>query len=440
MQKRYLIRKHDMTFIGPFSLSRLSRKHKQLNIFSADEISAGFGKWVKFEDISRMKRHYPELVDIAKDLMAGWGVTAGTVEKIKPIPKKNKTSIFGGLFSKLALLCLIATSVGLYYKSKKPEAYQKILAKIQLRSNHLQVLKDLESNGSVADLASYLQAHRVGVLKEAKRSKSNFNQMLKYIRVLAFQSKGSIDGIADAYLTGKLESKSLPKTCSEKSWKKRWKDSEEHLKSWVSGKQNIKDDWAKLLSWSPAWIKKRTTEDWVWPQNYYAACVLMAEKAYAGLAFDSLDETTYTMIKNRLSFMRSSLSNAATYAADEASYEEGFSYLNQLTCLEMSESNELMDDCFVYNSPDPSFDEMLIFRKSWLTAGVLVQKLSNGDEGSLEALQQTADTIEVVNEFIGLSYDQEKNFLKKVVDSMPGDVVETIRNELKVHPGVEYSH
>ena len=170
---KYLIRKQNLTFLGPYSFSQLKRKARNLDFFAADEISRGFGKWIRIDDMSRLKRHYPELVDFSKDFLAGWGVSNHTND-IQEITRSKDSSAKSGVgFLKYILVALLLiTGVGVYLKKNNPQTYDQLLTTVKLRTDHIKKLEKFDTTQSLTPLADYLKVHKKAILKEAVRNRS----------------------------------------------------------------------------------------------------------------------------------------------------------------------------------------------------------------------------------------------------------------------------
>ena len=146
------------------------------------------------------------------------------------------------------------------------------------------------------------------------------------------------------------------------------------------------------------------------------------------------------MVKNRLAFMSSSIYNSDTYNSDESNYEGGFSFLNQMTCLESVEDQSSLQNCLNPVSEIAEFNQVLEFRKKWLVAGMMLQEIASGDADQMASMKDYVKSMDVENVYVGLPYDLEMQFLTNVIDANPEMMDEVLEKELKVHPGVEYSH
>src|SRR4051812_38773305 len=90
MSKFYLIRRNLEAFIGPMTLAEMKEAYKRMQFGLQDEVSGHCGPWVSFDNIERVRKHYPEVARIvSEDMLAGWGVSQPEAVRLAPEETKR---------------------------------------------------------------------------------------------------------------------------------------------------------------------------------------------------------------------------------------------------------------------------------------------------------------------------------------------------------------
>jgi hypothetical protein len=188
---------------------------------------------------------------------------------------------------------------------------------------------------------------------------------LPYLRMYAYLTTGSIDGVPQKILrgdTGVL----APAECSVDFWKRKWRETADQNIAFVQGKSLQKNPWTKLLAMDPDWVRRRPQKGWVRPKNYLEGCMMTAHTAMRSLTsggksdseiFADIPQDVSDMVLNRLKSQLDAITNGRTGQTSVAGV------LSRLTCLETQPRVEDLSACTngIDQQFKPLFDERTAF-------------------------------------------------------------------------------
>jgi len=326
MAKLYLIRRNLETFAGPMTLSEMKEAYKRMQFGLQDEVAGHCGPWVVFENLTAVKKHYPEIARIVnEDMLAGWGISDHNARLINEDTRRIEVRRVrgAGLAVTFLVIAVVAFAAAIYmangsHLSGKAKGQQGFIS-----PEEPQALLD---RGDHAGFEAYMDEHAGEMVGRIVRARKPELQWLPYLRYYAFQHDGVVNGLPPKYLRGGVAT-AAPIDCSLKMWHRRWRAS---IKSWndlIVQRKLPLAHWARILAWDPYWIRRRDNRGWIGTQNFYVGCLTMANHAMADLLADpslvstaaDWDRMGATKIKQRLQWLlemardgRSSVPTAVT--------------------------------------------------------------------------------------------------------------------------------
>ena len=100
------------TFAGPMPLSEMKESYKRMQFGLQDEVTGHCGPWVPFDDLERIKKHYPDIARIVNDeMLAGWGVSDHSTRVVNEDTKRLKASSTRGVGLAIAFLVIALLTV-----------------------------------------------------------------------------------------------------------------------------------------------------------------------------------------------------------------------------------------------------------------------------------------------------------------------------------------
>ena len=356
----YLIRVAFQTFVGPLDLDGVRRAHKNMEFGLQDEIAGSNRKWVRFDDMDKIRKYYPELTRfVGKELLSGWGLTE-EIKEIKSSPSKSvqeKSSAKNAAF--FVVMACIFIAIGAITFKKAPFLLDQFGA---LKDPSPTRAIEFYNNGNKKMFNTYIKTHLKGILMSG-----NPQYWTPILRIYAYRHEGAIEGIIPLALKGKGADYAV-NDCSTAYFQKSLKAIGGKVLQVSSGMgKGIADtDISKMLLWNPHWIKRRIVpEAWIEPQSYYEACLAMAAKAVVRHATLSKREQSYTLLKNRLSWV---LALASGINAKDKFIMKG--PLWALSCIEQAESEAEISECVTVRY-QKEWRSLLEFRSNhrrvWLT-------------------------------------------------------------------------
>lgn len=458
MAKLYLVRRNLETFLGPMTLEELKKSYQRMDFGLQDEVGGSYGNWVAFDDLEKINKNYPELTQVVRETMlGGWGFSQNMATKI--IDKKQshksksggsrKSSGSSGISFALTLI-LVLTAVGFsaYYVARHTKMGNKFfnITKSDPATKFEKLLRGGERSSFINSFKSKLPA----VLNDARKSNENLNRWLPSLRAYAFLTKGGIDGVPSKILKGQVEGMS-PNKCSLDFWKKQWNLSKPALADVVKkfpSSQRL-TPWQQVLAWDPYWIARRSEEDqWIYPQNYHHACVIMAEKAFSDVFANpetsGVEPSFVKAVEGRLRQLSSIIetgmaANAGiTSEGDEIEDEGEVSFIASLGCLDSVDAISDTADCFNDEDISDSWKKYMKNREHITAMRIQFHQFATAiTKKDLENVAKLASSINRSDSITGFRYQAETRYVRNLLRNN-GDVTRSI-NELKYqHQNVNF--
>ena len=323
MAKLYLVRRNLETFAGPMTLVEMQEAYKHMQFGLQDEVAGHCGPWVTFENLERIKKQYPEVARIVhEEMMAGWNVNSDSEGKLinedtKRLAIKSVRGVSLAVF--FLVVAVVAFIAALYMASAGKTAVKaKEQQESALRPRDLDGM--LERRDS-AGFDRYIELHRGELVAQVSQRQTLDEGWLPYLRHFAFAHEGQIVGLNPKYLRGSAAA-ATPVDCSLQIWRRRWRSSSNDWNDLLLGHELVRAHWARLMAWDPYWIKRREHTGWIGTQNYYAACLSMADKALTEVGADLVkvmpteewDQLGYARLKARLAWLQASLKGTTVAA------------------------------------------------------------------------------------------------------------------------------
>lgn len=403
--KLYLIRVDMERFIGPVTLREVRESYRRMEFGLQDEIASSNKPWVAFDDLERIGRIYPELVNlIKKEMLSGWGSTEpepkslNRFEKSDLLPSRTlaNTVKFIGV---LVLICTIG-SLGFLYKERKLH-YIKLLVQ---DPTFLQALI-YYSDGYDAQFEAFIDQNRSHINRSLKR-RTTYRAWIPYVRAVAFENEGTWPGLSFRRLRGK-DAEHTPLDCSLSAWLMRWKKSRSSWSVFLQGKQLPEQDWAKILIWDPHWIGQRLNHPlWIQPRNFYEACYKMSLKALEKIDPDGSDPEA-EVLKSRLKWIHIQMNDEFSSQTEE--YHMSGS-LWTLSCIESSVDNVSLNQCKDSMKLNGSWKKLIAERTALRAARIILLNNSSLRAKKLNDLRESIKTLPNEGFISRFDYSDELKF------------------------------
>ncbi|MCX6110113.1 MAG: hypothetical protein NTZ90_11000 [Proteobacteria bacterium] len=356
MAKLYLVRRNLEVFSGPMTLAEMKDAYKRMQFGLQDEVAGHCGPWVTFEQLDRIKKQYPEVARIVhEDMIAGWNISSDSEGKLinedtKRLAIKSMNGIRLALvFLVIAVLAFVAA---IYMANTAKNA---VKAKDQLESAvRPQDLQNYLDRNDSAGFDRYVQKHAGELTAQVNQRQAPDEAWLPYLRLYAFSHDGQFSGLDPKYLRGNAAA-STPVDCSLRMWRRRWRSSSADWNDMLAGRRLVRAHWARLIAWDPYWIKRREHKGWIGEQNYYVACLGMAEKALTevgndlakSMPIEERDRLGYARLKARLAWLQAAMGTAtAAVPSEEAKVlAADNSSVGLWTCFEAARDFEALSRC-----------------------------------------------------------------------------------------------
>jgi hypothetical protein len=399
MAKLYLIRRKLESFVGPMTAEELQKSFERMDFGIEDEVVGHCGKWIKFENKKSLQKYYPDVFPlIYKGSREVWSAAINSnqavsfeEEKIQTSSKKkrkqrsphNKQSAKKSKSKGLAYLFLLmsAAAIGLAVYLIKED---NLVVNIPMFSNKVSLtkVKKYFQDGNLVGFMSYMKDHQPAIVTEIKKNKIDGHKSvwLPYLRFYAYQGSGEVAGLPASTLKGR-NAVSAPSDCSMEAWTKNWKSSKSQWADMVYGKNLVKSQAGRMLGWDPHWIKRRPSQGWSEPINYYGACVFMAYRAFEKLMNDkkfvkdfiSTDPDAalvMEVVRGRIGWISYIANGTNTFnGIIPGNTGEGFLAPSYWTCLEAAGSYKELDSCKQgYQSADQDWK---VFEKDRLSNNLI---------------------------------------------------------------------
>ena len=323
MAKLYLVRRNLEVFTGPMTLVEMHEAYKHMQFGLQDEVAGHCGPWVTFENLERIKKQYPEVARIVyEEMMAGWNVGSDSEGKLINEDTKRLAikSVRGISLAVFFLVIAVAAFVAALYmaSSGKAAVKGKEQQESALRPRDLQDMLERRDN---VGFDRYMELHGGELVAQISQRQVVEESWLPYLRQFAFAHDGQFAGLNPKYLRGSATA-AAPVDCSLQIWRRRWRSSSKDWNDLLVGHELVRAHWARLMAWDPYWIKRREHTGWIGAQNYYTACLSMADKALTEVGAelvkitptDEWDKLGYARLKARLAWLQVSLKGTAVGA------------------------------------------------------------------------------------------------------------------------------
>jgi hypothetical protein len=408
MAKLYLIRRNLESFVGPMPAGEVQASYKRMAFGLQDEVSGHAGPWVSFDDIEKLRRHYPEISRIIHDEMfSGWNVQDQTAQKVVTREnKKQKPSRPPRRNLGLAVACLII-AVFAFAAAVFLATGHRYSAKMAAKDGVPQAIAEFSDDLDAID--KFIDSNKKELV--AADSRAELELWLPYLRLYAFRRDGTIEQLPGKVLRGTL-SNSAPTDCSLSAWKKRWRQSAKQWEAFAAGKNVGKSAWNRVLLWDPHWIRSRPVAGWIEPQNYFAACLQMGLAALDSLSSEpgaeEISRDAWQKLRTRVSLLRD-LSRGLVVGEEPNAATDVYAALN---CQDRAPDVASLDNCQRLYSGLDSFAKTLENRRLGIELRLMTRALGAHNEQMAERANALIDQQAVIAETIGLDYRSEARVLK----------------------------
>ena len=274
------------------------------------------------------------------------------------------------------------------------------------------------------EFVAMMQNNLTEIVARHNRNKEGGLEWLPYLRAYAFLVDGHVEGISPKTMRGG-NAALAPVDCSEKSWRKRWKESTKTWGAFVSGKNTVRAPWARLLAWDPHWIRRRSPKGWILPRNYYEGCVQQAYKSFINLKTDAtavsegidVNSPEFLAIGARLKWLVDTSFAMPSLTPDAV---EKDNVLSLWTCYESADSIGAIAQC--YESIKIS-EASLAYNDERIAAALLrlTIKANAADQDVVAELRARFAMLQGGDSFTRTDYSSELRFVRSVlkVESIP---------------------
>lgn len=362
LSRYYLVRRESREFIGPMMIDEFKNRLERMDFGMQDEVASHCGPWLVLDHKEDVSKHYPEISTALGDsLPLSWREVTGHAQVIsrkdsrrdkkkQPSTKKSHSQSRDGFNEflrqkkirsqriKIGAFAVLATSA--------------ILAGIILsKKEDSPSITEMTALANKSDPSEFLTIMGLKVIPNVGRLvKSNKVQVAwaPLLRMYAFYTTGSIDGVSPKLIRGEL-SAAAPQDCSVESWKLRWRENAGQVVQFLQGRALSKNPWTKVLSIDPNWLRRRSFKGWLKPRSYYEGCIMTAATAMRSIAGDSsfgsepqdgVTADVLTMVSRRLQQQLDMITTGRVITASDKN-----SVLGAMTCVESWGSIPDLDSC-----------------------------------------------------------------------------------------------
>ena len=280
-----------------------------------------------------------------------------------------------------------------------------------------------------AKFDKYMQDRMIEIVEAITNDKRQETLWLPYLRFYAFNHEGLIPGVASKTLRGAIGG-TAPVDCSLKQWRRRWRASHKQWNQLIVEQKLIRAHWARMLAWDPHWIRRRESKGWIGNQNYYAACMLMADRALDELAMDqSLVQTAgdwsrmgYPQVKRRLTYIldvvREGHSAGGAFAVDTGNS------LGIWTCMEQARDLRSLAKCREGLSGASDQEGFMTYtedRYAWNAMRIAAMSPATLTPDAIALLERLALKANYADFYTRFDYRPEHKLMKLFSKTSPGD-------------------
>jgi len=424
MSKYYLVRRGLHAFAGPLTLSEFRADFKRMAFGVQDEVSGHAGPWIMMDNAERLARYYPEISRVVHDDMSeSWRMsdhsskryTGGAKAQRTARKETQRTIILALAFLGLAIFAAVAAM----WLAGGAGAFSSKTAEVSSGVTIAQVAASLNRSDH-REFLSLMQTNIGEITSRHNRSKEGSIEWIPYIRAYAFLNDGAVEGVSPKSIKGN-NAAIAPIDCSEKTWKKRWKESAKSWSQFVSGKTMVRAQWARLLAWDPHWVRRRQSKGWIVPHSYYQGCIQQSYRAFLNLKAESgaaaaageldVNSVEYQAIAARLKWL-SEVSSAP--ASGQSVVAEKENILSLWSCYEAAEAISALGQCYeTLKIPESGLsynDERIASALLRLTI-----KSNAADMDALEELRNRFPKLQAGDSFTRLDYSAELKHLRNTL-------------------------
>ena len=362
LERYYLVRRDHREFIGPMLIDEFKLRLERMDFGLQDELSGHCGPWVVLDHKDDVTKHYPDVASaLGESLSLSWREATGHArvisrqdsrrdrKKSKPAKQAHAESRNGFndflneqkkksrrmQFAAVGIV-LIALAAAYWMLSRKDE--------VPIAAEYSALIGKPDPSDFLNAMGMKVIPYPQKYLKTAKHQ----SQWLPLFRMYAFYTTGSIEGVSQKLLKGDQPA-SAPIDCSVETWKQKWRENASQLAPFIQGKALNKNQWTKILSLDPNWVRRRSAKGWVKPRNFFEGCLLTASVAIRSISGDPqfgvdskdvMTEDLVSLVARRLQHQLEVLANGRTVSSMDRS-----SMLGEMTCLESAASLQDLDSC-----------------------------------------------------------------------------------------------
>ena len=429
----YMIRVNLENYLGPMSIKEVKGYYRKMLFGLQDEIAASNLPWVAFEDLEKIQKVYPELLEmVRKDMLSGWAVSEDFGKKISgdKHSRRHKKAKSTTLSSPLTLGYLaIAILAAMWFIFGGMSSFRSYF--FAKKDPNVDRLEEFYNQGKLVQLEAYIDRYT----KQIVRAR-DMTDWAPYLRMVAYSRDGQIEGLKNSMLKGS-QPWVAPADCSQESWRLRWEKSKTEWTGLVGGKDLPKKDWAKILLWDPYWIIRRSHyPDWRDPKNYYEACLRMAAKGLESLVIAPTELEPLENRKVLLSRLKW-LSSLITGTQGNNEFQMAGT-LWALSCIESSERDKSSGECTASSDFSEEWRRLLGARTALRDASLALIKKKALRGTEIDSFKQGIDILTAADAITGFDYQIELRFYQQVVLSS-GNISAAMETVKVRYPTVAFS-
>ena len=407
----YLVRRDSREFIGPMLIQEFQQRLARLEFGLQDEVSGHCGPWVLLDQKEILTLHYAEIASLLQEsLPLSWREFTGHAKVIsrqdsrrdrhKPMKSartanhKSDAEDFNAylqqrrrrqkiLWGMAIVIVMIISTAGFWLNGRKDDVPSIV---------------DINTLATKSDLSEFLNVMGLRVVPQAPRLIKNVKTQsawLPYLRMYAFNTGGTMDGVPTKVLKGDLPP-NAPADCSVDFFKRKWRENAGQVVLFSQGRALNKDPWTKLLAMDPNWVRRRASKGWIKPRNYYEACIIAGSIAIRSLAGepglgadvkDGMTPEVIGWISRRIQAQLDIVSLGKTNIPIDKS-----NVLGTLTCFDNAQFSNDIEACKSRFDAQlqPLLDERAVLS---LLRVAVIGKNNQMDAGWVSAMQQAASKI-----------------------------------------------
>ncbi len=417
MKELYLIRKNLEKILGPYEIGDVAIALRKMQISLTDEIAGSCGPWVSFENRGRLEQIYPNLGRNLRDILKGLESLAGKGEMGQFVSNDVDTRNEYGVIRQTwwqKWKYFVPVFIGLFVVAGLLiEKQFRFASRSYYLDNTTAKLSDVTKLLEQDQYALFFQTMDDVVPQLNERflqTREGVTEWLPLLRAYVFLGGAHPVHIPTKTLRGG-DYAGPPTDCSQRIWNKRWRESADSWKDFLSGKKIGKGIWSKTLLWDLNWIRRRSDSGWIRPVNFYGACLQSAFRAYREIKFDELNDTLpveqkitrdeFDSIGKRMQFLsEGSLSQTSSLPALGDNTRE---FLWTLSCMEYSNTYIQLQSCYDNALTSNEFKNYIEYRFIWNMVRLFINN---------PALIQDEDKLNMLKERVNKILKMELGFSK----------------------------